>query len=83
MNHLDTKKVTQGEPENIKIIFWLITSIAFLNQVPSYYCRQLTRKLFLQTEINSISQLYNIYCDTCKTNDEETLVRKKFVYVFN
>lgn len=60
--------------------------VNFLNQLPklpSHYCRQSTRKLFLQTEINSVSQLYNIYCNMCKNDDEEPLVRKKFVDVFN
>jgi len=53
-----------------------------LPKLPSHYCRQSTRKLFLQTEINSISHLYNIYCDNCKTDDEQPVVTKKFVDVF-
>lgn len=84
MNHLDTKKVIQGERENIKNnIQYLVNLSNNFPKLSSHYCRQSTRKFFLQTEINSISQLHNIYCDTCKTNDEESLVRKKILDVFN
>lgn len=44
---------------------YLINFFNKLPKLPSHYCRQSTRKLYLQTEINSVSHLYNIYCNTC------------------
>lgn len=54
-----------------------------LPKLPSHYCRKSTRKLYLQTDITSIADLYNIYCEVSKIDNEEPLSRKKFVNVCN
>ncbi|KAF0715572.1 Uncharacterized protein FWK35_00022354, partial [Aphis craccivora] len=46
--------------------------------LPSHYCRQSSRKLYLQTDIISITQLYNIYNVACKENNEKPLSRRSF-----
>lgn len=57
---------------------YLNTFFNKLPKLPSHYCRKSSKKLYLQTEINSISQLYKIYCDNCMTDKEEPLCRKSF-----
>lgn len=54
-----------------------------LPKLPLHYYRKSSSKLYLQTEINSITQLYNMYCDECKTDKEEPLCRKSFDNIFN
>jgi len=49
-----------------------------LPKLPSHYCRQSSRKLYLQTDIISITQLYNIYCVACNEDSEEPLSRRSF-----
>ncbi|KAF6209190.1 hypothetical protein GE061_014935 [Apolygus lucorum] len=42
-----------------------------LPTMPSHYCRKNTRKLYLQTDITSWTQLYNLYRQKCKQSGEE------------
>ncbi|KAL5237055.1 hypothetical protein ACI65C_004465 [Semiaphis heraclei] len=61
---------------------YLNTFFDKLPKLPSHYCRKSSRKLYLQTEIKSITQLYNIYFSECKTDNEKPLCRKAFDNIF-
>jgi len=62
---------------------YLVNFFNKLPKVPPHYCRKFTRNLYLQTDITSISHLYNIYCVACTNDNKEPLSRKKFVGVYN
>lgn len=50
----------------------------FLPTLPSHYCRKTSKKLFLQTDVKSWTQLYNLYTEKCKQNSEVPLSRHTF-----
>ncbi|KAL4126158.1 hypothetical protein QTP88_010384 [Uroleucon formosanum] len=49
-----------------------------LPTLPSHYCRKTSKKLFLQTDIKSWTQLYKLYTENCKKNSEAPVSRHTF-----
>lgn len=58
----------------------------YLQDIPkleSHYDRKSSTKLYLETGIRSMHQLYNLYCEFCQTQGEEVLSRCSFSNIFN
>lgn len=49
-----------------------------LPTLPSHYCRKNCNKFFLQSDIKSLSHLYEIYKVKCMTQNEEPMSRFSF-----
>lgn len=49
-----------------------------LPTLPSHYCRKTSKKLFLQTDVKSWTQLYNMYIEKCNNDSEEPVSRHTF-----
>ena len=59
----------------------LLTLTSFFDNLPtlpSHYCRKNSKKLFLQTDIKSRSQLYEMYKTKCLENVEAPMSRFSF-----
>ncbi|KAF6201081.1 hypothetical protein GE061_005528 [Apolygus lucorum] len=48
-----------------------------LPKLPSHYCRQSSSKEYLQTDLKSVSQLYDLYKQHCQTDLFSRALRKK------
>jgi len=49
-----------------------------LPTLPSHHCRKTSKKLFLQTDVKSWTQLYNMYIEKCNNDSEEPVSRHTF-----
>ncbi|KAF0715859.1 Uncharacterized protein FWK35_00033945, partial [Aphis craccivora] len=49
-----------------------------LPTLPSHYCRKTSKKLFLQTDVKSWTQFYNMYIEKCNNDSEEPVSRHTF-----
>lgn len=72
----------KNNPHQIDIDF-LKNFFNQLPKLPSHYNRANSSKLYLEPVFKSLSQLYQLYCETCKNADRKHLSNKTFYCQFN
>lgn len=71
------KNTTSEKSDSVRK--WLDT----IPKIPSHYCRSNTKRIYVEDQFKSKTNMQKIYAEWCKNNDEVPAMRKKFCTVLD